>query len=548
MAISRLRLRRIPIWLHGIWPGLWLIVAGLAGALVGGLPLSQLVWAGAAVAGVGLLLLILAEPMLGLAAIILLAPLTPYTRINIDPRLDPGQILMAVWAVAVLLKLLARGEREMDRGIGERRVLIPFRLPLSPFLILFLLATALSFFPAVSFLDWASEWLKWIEILVLYVAVASLNTGEHDARKRLILIGALIASAAFQGVVGWVEYTRGYGPPEFNIPGTRFFRAYGTFEQPNPFGGYMGLLWPVVAGVALALLHPLIPRLRLTIGHFKRPRLSRQWFIAHSPYGPYLLLTTLVVVITILAASGVITSGSRGARLGLMAAVAVMTLAALPWPGRVVGLVVLAGLAAFAFNLIPNSLYAQATSFLGEYGTLDARGIYLTNVNFSNVERLAHWQAGLDMIRNHPWLGVGFGNYDAVYDQYRLLYWINALGHAHNYYINVFAETGVFGFLAYVVLWLSIFAGTWRAARHVAPASPSADTTLIGQINHALHSRFVAVGLLGTWAHLAVHHLVDNLYVANTFLLIGILLGLIRSQPQIAPDQDAPLSSRYDED
>ena len=512
MATIRMHLRQSRWWL----PGLWLAAALLAGALTGGLPLPQLVLLGGALAGLALLLFIFAEPALGLAAIIVLAPFTPYTRINIDPRLDPGQILLAVWLVAYLCRSLMQGEGGMGNGKGFWPSHSPFPLPLLPFLLLFLIATALSFFPAVSFTDWASEWLKWIEILLLYGAVAS----ERNPRNRAILIGALVFSAAFQGILGWVQYTRGYGPPEFNIPGTRFYRAFGTFEQPNPYGGYMGLLWPVVAGIALALWSQ-IDHLRLTIDQLRK----RQWSMVN---GQFLLLTLLVTVIAVLAASGVITSGSRGARLGLFAAVAVMALAWVPWPGRVLALAGLIGLAAFALNLLPASLFAQLDSFLGEYGTLDARGIYLTNVNFSNVERLAHWQAGLDMMRNHPWLGVGFGNYDAVYDQYRLLYWVNALGHAHNYYINVFAETGVIGFVAYVILWVAIIATTWHLARRrLPPATPAANLSVHHLISGVLQSRFVAVGLLGSWAHLTVHHLVDNLYVANTFLLMGILLGLL---------------------
>ena len=34
-------------------------------------------------------------------------------------------------------------------------------------------------------------------------------------------------------------------------------------------------------------------------------------------------------------------------------------------------------------------------------------------------------------------------------------------------------------------------------------------------------------GLLGTWTHLAVHSMVDKLYVNNLFLHLGVLLGLL---------------------
>jgi hypothetical protein len=39
--------------------------------------------------------------------------------------------------------------------------------------------------------------------------------------------------------------------------------------------------------------------------------------------------------------------------------------------------------------------------------------------------------------------------------------------------------------------------------------------------------RGVAIGLLGTWTHLSVHHLLDNLYVNNVHLHVGVLLGLL---------------------
>jgi putative inorganic carbon (hco3(-)) transporter len=479
-------------------PAAFLLIAIALSLAIALLPLQQVGLIGLALIAAITLLAIFAEPTLGLAALIVIAPFTPYAKINLDPRLDTGQILFGIWLAAYLLRALFFRRRETQSPLisSSPHLLIP--------LILFILIATLSFFPAISFKDWLEETSKWVVILVLYLVVAN----EHDPHKRKIIIGAILFSAAFQGIVGLIEYTRGYGPPEFNVPGTRFYRAYGTFEQPNPFGGYMGLVWPFVAGVALVCWRT------WQKGSRGAEEKGRKQNLPLSP-ASLLVPAVLVSLIALLALSGVITSGSRGARLGMFAAIAAMVLALLPKPGRIVGGVVLMGLAAFALNLIPQSLYAQADSFLNEYGSFDVRGIYLTKVNFSNVERIAHWQVGLDMMRDHPWLGVGFGNYEPMYAQYRLLYWVNALGHAHNYYINIFAETGVFGFITYVILWAAIFVRTWRK-------------------RHSL----LAVGLLGTWVHLTVHHFVDNLYVANNFILIGVLLGLLESDSN--PNSPSP--------
>ena len=138
------------------------------------------------------------------------------------------------------------------------------------------------------------------------------------------------------------------------------------------------------------------------------------------------------------------------------------------------------------------------------------RGVSISNDNFAVVERLAHWQAALAMIQDRPWLGVGLGNYAAAYERYRLVNWPNALGHAHNIYLNVWAETGLFGLVTYFALWGSVVWFTIRGLRWSAGLE-----------------RGVLLGLLGAWTHLSLHQLFDNLYVNNMHLLLAALLGLL---------------------
>jgi O-antigen ligase len=222
----------------------------------------------------------------------------------------------------------------------------------------------------------------------------------------------------------------------------------------------------------------------------------------------------IAVAIALLAGlGGLAGSWSRGAWLGAGAAVLAMALAAFRKPilGFGAALAVLAALMGlYAANALPAAIRSRLTDFTAQFSAVDVRGTSITPANYAVIERLAHWQAGLNMIEAEPWTGVGFGNYEAAYDQYRLINWQIALAHAHNYYINIWAETGLFGLMAYAAFWVCVFAATWRVARN-----PSAGAW-----------RFVALGLMGTWAHLAAHNVVDNLYVANMTLLIGALLGL----------------------
>ena len=131
------------------------------------------------------------------------------------------------------------------------------------------------------------------------------------------------------------------------------------------------------------------------------------------------------------------------------------------------------------------------------------------------------------MARDELWTGVGFGNYAAAYPRYALINWPDALGHAHNYYLTLLAEVGLPGLLAYGVLWLAVAGQTVRAARRL-----------------VWPERGVAVGLLAAWAALAVHHLVDKLYVNNIHVHQGAMLALLQllsapglngERPQITP-------------
>jgi O-antigen ligase len=114
------------------------------------------------------------------------------------------------------------------------------------------------------------------------------------------------------------------------------------------------------------------------------------------------------------------------------------------------------------------------------------------------------------MFSEHPWLGVGIGNYEPVYPAYALPRWDEPLGHAHNYYLNIAAETGLVGLSAYLILWSAVFWQAWQAVRRTSG-----------------YWQGVAVGILGILTHLAAHNFFDNLYVHGMYVHIAILLGLI---------------------
>jgi O-antigen ligase len=234
-------------------------------------------------------------------------------------------------------------------------------------------------------------------------------------------------------------------------------------------------------------------------------------------FAPYALRLTLYALITLLLAAGLYLSFSRGAWLGTAAALGAIIVFAPRrlWMGLTLGAIALLGLVTLSgAGLLPSAINER----LADAGTLfdirDVRGVAINDANYALIERQAHWQAALNMLSEHPWTGVGFSNYQPLYEQYRLLNWPMPLGHAHNIYLNVAAETGLIGLGLYLLLWISVLVLTFRAIRRAQG-----------------FDRAAAVGLMGAWVYLGTHMLVDNLYVNNTHLMIGALLGLLTVIP-----------------
>jgi O-antigen ligase len=97
----------------------------------------------------------------------------------------------------------------------------------------------------------------------------------------------------------------------------------------------------------------------------------------------------------------------------------------------------------------------------GDFGLLSNR--IRSVVDFgetSNALRIAIWKASLTSITHHPLLGVGIGNYPVVLDQNIAL--ARAGSTAHNLYLHIAAEMGIFAALEAVVLLVSVLASAYR--------------------------------------------------------------------------------------
>ncbi|MEP6985440.1 MAG: hypothetical protein ABI970_07575, partial [Chloroflexota bacterium] len=337
-----------------------LIILSLVAAIgMGILALSQPVPV-MVIVGVIVACLVLAtiHPIAVLIPLLILGPMRVLisTEAAFQLPLDIGQIALVVffasWAIQRITRLNVTTLSLADLWT-----------PLSGVLLLFIVATGLSAFAATSLTAWALEWTKWVLVFVLFTVVVNLfSTISWEW-----LVFALVLSGLANALVGIYEFFGGSGALVLLI-NDRFFRAFGTFGQPNPFGGFMGLLIPlsVMSAVGYAL------RWRKSSSAQKSLNLALTIFYA---------LSSVVLLIAI----GM--SWSRGAWLGLGSALLIMGFL-IPRRLRIGVLlfvvIVGVGLIVWFSGLVPQSIVQRLQTSTEEFFAFeDVRGVDITPDNFA---------------------------------------------------------------------------------------------------------------------------------------------------------------------
>ncbi len=383
----------------------------------------------------------------------------------------------SVGAAEVIVAIL--GAAWLARGARQRRISVWLGPP-----VLAVLALASLALLSIGYADnkglALKESLKWLELLLVVFVVVDL---ARERRHVWWILGALFAAGSAEAVYGAVQFATGAGPDQFAVQGA--LRAFGHFEQPNPFAGYLTTIAPLACVMALTRSNSVPMR------------------------------------VASLAACGMLAVGiglsqSRGAWLGALFSVAVLVLTwsrttrLLLVPG-VIGAVLAVTLA--ISGLLPPAILDRIAQTIEYFGVFDVRNVQVTAENWAVVERMAHWQAGWYMFLDHPWLGVGAGNYGAAYPAYFVGPWPEALGHAHNYYLNMLAELGVIGGSLLLMMLGLVF--------HYL-----GGTLVDSEAQRDTFWRALLAGCVGGLVVFCVHNMFDSLFVHSVNVQVGVLLGL----------------------
>lgn len=301
----------------------------------------------------------------------------------------------------------------------KRKAIIrtPLDGPIAVYLSGVLAAALVGVSPTRSLLSLAALWH-----IGLYTIVVN-QVLTRSLAQRLMLV--LFLAAALNGLYGIAQHLSG-GMDLFQFEGYERIRrvgdqvrATGTFSHYMTFSGQMLLLG--LLGIGLLLF----------------------W-----ARGPVLFGLACVVLLLL---GGLLASLTRNAYLGLGA-----------------GLLTIGGSKERkAFALLTAGFIISALLVLIFFPAVRTRAVSIMDLKAdqSNLERIRIWQTTLDMIQDRRLFGVGIGNYRAVFDQYREQYGASSHSHAHNTLLQVMAENGLIGLIAYLFIWYVFFREGVRTAR-----------------------------------------------------------------------------------
>ena len=287
--------------------------------------------------------------------------------------------------------------------------------------------------------------LQWTMYLAIALTIASTLTSVVAARRLLdglvVIATGLCLFAAF---IFW-----GSGNPQM--------RWYSTFYWPNPFAGFLLLVFP------LTLMRFL---------HAPRPREA----FAHGITAA-LLLVALVFTY------------SRGTWivLGAVVPLGVILLRPLRWGTVIARIAMLAAFASVVVVTLPRAVAPGDTA-----GALATRATSIVDRSDYSIQgRLNFWRAGLAIFRDHPLVGTGPGTFAIVHAAYQkdVRYYARD---AHNFYIQIMAEMGVMGLAALLVLGSSIWTMWGRTLRAAQGKEeyPLLVGVGLGVLAFSLHSAF----------------------------------------------------------
>ncbi len=140
--------------------------------------------------------------------------------------------------------------------------------------------------------------------------------------------------------------------------------------------------------------------------------------------------------------------------------------------------------------------------------------------------RLEYWQATLAMIRDHAWTGVGLGNFQAYYPQYKLEQASEIIADPHNWFLDIAATLSLPIALA-ITAWLGYWVLQGVMSSLTRPSTASVSSEVNGKAAHFEQGEKSLVvwlflgAVLGGASEIFFLSFIGTLELRTTFLVWG---------------------------
>lgn len=392
-----------------------------------------------------------------LSIYILMQPLIPTDAVRIGRIKVSGDLILGLIFLVYIINILI-SEKSRNRFIDGIKDFFKDYLSLSMFLLAFIMFLSVSY--ATDKKIALSESIRFSSYVALYFII------KYECNNKKIydmMLQVYVAVCGILSLFGIYQYFTGTGlAQKFKVYKYTNERITSTLDNPNNFAAFIIL--------------SIFPLIMLSI--YEKNKMRKSYFI-------FITFISLICL-------GL--TESRNAYIGLA-----------------IGLVVLTVI--YNWKFIFAFLIGGGAALLIPRISTRVKAIFDST---QNTSRIALWQLAFKMIKDHPVLGVGNGNYASLYDTYVNRY--PKLKHpgftkypCHNSYIKVETELGILGGISFVSMLIFAFNGV-RKVIHIC------DDEMY---------KYFYIGFVASMAAFYCMNFVDNLFfVPKTTVFFWILLAI----------------------
>lgn len=400
-------------------------------------------------------------------ALLLLVAVVPLTNAEIKFGPIPLNAVTICSGIAIISYAI--------HNLGKKTTAKP--MPFTWSFIIFLLISTISMVVAPSVIESLAVIVRFTGYFLLVFVVGRTIRTRNTLTWILVM---MVAAGAITGLYGLYQYL--FAPQTakiglYDLTEDVAGRIGSTFENPNFYAEYLVLMVPV--GLALVLG---------SRGLFRRFAMS---------------------IATLLLFTGLIMTYTRGSWLSAGVGITLMSILTETWLFWV-------WIALFALAFAAPGVASRFASILDTTGG---------TAGF----RRRLWTIAFGIISEHPLLGIGIGNYYDVFTEYIFRHPELSVGWviygAHNSYLTLWAETGIFGILSFIaIILVSIKYGLYLARA-------KAGDKYLAWINSAIFAGLIGFALNGLTSN-SFHHPQGAVFF---WFLLGLQVAIDGLQPKDSP-------------